>query len=510
MNIAIIDTGSSRKEYNEPLGISCLLSALRRSFPDFNYFLWCMELDGDVPEEGLTSFAPNVIFFSCKINEFYLLDNLVRYSKKRNPEAIIVLGDVYSTYAYEYVLKKYPDLICIRGEGEGAVVILIQTLIESGHNIASFKKLLSLRNPANFAFVYQNTPFCLPISPVHLGNHPPERPYLNFIIARGGLARIESSRGCSWGKCHFCCVSAKYGGATRRDYPIDYVVAEIIRLSDANVETAFFTDEDFIGNDTIRTLALCSIIKDLKRANRINKKMTFYISTGPYSFFHHKITENERKDLLRILFSSGFLYIFLGLESGSKTQLARYNKNSSVLLNAQCYMRLVSEGFIVDVGFIMFDPYTTISELKENISFIHKYGIYKSGSRLTKSMRVVPNTDLYFSALNDNLITGYDNDDLMYNFRFKDYKMSILHSCFLNYENATLPLAYDIQSKYRTSSGFNSNPELLNCLVKLRKIDISLILKLALLIEKGCDVKHCRAVSDIFINKFIHSIKFND
>lgn len=57
--------------------------------------------------------------------------------------------------------------------------------------------------------------------------------------------RLEGSRGCSWNKCSFCCIGAKYADSNWNGFSIDKIITELVELSEYGFRSPYFTDEDF-------------------------------------------------------------------------------------------------------------------------------------------------------------------------------------------------------------------------------------------------------------------------
>lgn len=84
-----------------------------------------------------------------------------------------------------------------------------------------------------------------------------------------GIVRLEGSRGCSWNKCSFCCVNAKYANPAWRVFSIDKIINELIEISDMGFHAPYFTDEDFFGQEYDRAIELGERIIQLKTQGQI-------------------------------------------------------------------------------------------------------------------------------------------------------------------------------------------------------------------------------------------------
>ncbi|WP_217360064.1 hypothetical protein [Anabaena sp. UHCC 0253] len=86
----------------------------------------------------------------------------------------------------------------------------------------------------------------------------------------------------------------------------------------------------------------------------------------------------ERGYLFKKLLENGLSRIFVGVESGSKGQLLRYNKGYSpeYVISALRYFSLLN--IKLRFGFILFDPLMTSEELCENIDFLGRTDVVLS------------------------------------------------------------------------------------------------------------------------------------
>ena len=87
-------------------------------------------------------------------------------------------------------------------------------------------------------------------------------------------------------------------------------------------------------------------------------------------------------------------HLEIGIESGSESQLARYNKRTSLSDNVNAIRLLRRCGISLGLDFIMFDPETTIGELRQNLTFLHQAELFGTSppACLFNSMRLYPGT----------------------------------------------------------------------------------------------------------------------
>lgn len=76
------------------------------------------------------------------------------------------------------------------------------------------------------------------------------------------------------------------------------------------------------------------------------------------------------KDVWSALYQAGLRVVYFGADSGSRTQIRRYNKPATIEKNLEAIKILVAAEIKTAFGFIPFDPQVTWSELNENWQFL--------------------------------------------------------------------------------------------------------------------------------------------
>lgn len=183
------------------------------------------------------------------------------------------------------------------------------------------------------------------------------------------LFHIFASRGCE-GNCTFCDRNALYfnGKCKQRFRSVDNIIGEIDYLHNKyNCKFINFSDSTFCGNHNV-----CRRLNELysKLVNR-----SYFIQ-----FFINMRTEQidaNSIECLRKLTAVGLGKVFVGIESFNQTDLDLYNKISTASTNEKV-AKIISdlnyhddhEGYWLgcEIGFIMFNPYTTIEQLENNVS----------------------------------------------------------------------------------------------------------------------------------------------
>lgn len=459
--ILLLDLGTERNELNEPLGIEILFSCIKERFKNLRVDIRWYNQNGFPDKESYAIY--DVIAISVNSGAYDRLKMVLNTIKLTQANNIIILGGTIPTFAFQNILQEYPNIFCVRGEGESSFTQLIE-------NINNETLECSINKIPNLAFFNKNKLVTTQRIPVNLSNVPkPYRIFSQFIKEEDGIIRIEGSRGCSWSKCSFCCVKEKYGEHLWRPFPLDYIIGELTYLGNNDFNYPYFTDEDFFGNHYERALELSNRIIDFKAKKFIPDKLRFFIS-----IMTKDVVNPKGFNALKQLKLAGLKKVFIGIESGCPTQLKRYNKNSTVDNNIKAINRILSLGLELDIGFIMFDPCMTFDEIKHNLKFLKSIP-YQVSSNVIKSLRLQPFTP--YLNLHQEILTGdLDVNQLQYDYSFVDNKVAQVYRFYSDWNGKQRKLIYDLQTIIRGGKNEKTISKLLeDKLIELRRIDIDVI-----------------------------------
>lgn len=431
MNILLYDTGDSRKENNEPLGIEVIGARILKEFKsEVNVRLLWYNQDG-IPQDFDENF--DIVGISLNIGRLEVFADVYSKMKTMKHKPLIFVGNVMATYGYEYLLEKYKDIICMIGEGEEIYVQIITALLSNE---------LVMNRINNLAF-WNDEKICMTERKIaNLSCYiKPIRAFNDFIIKNKGIARIEGSRGCIWGKCSFCCINYKYDSTAWRGISIEKIVEQIEELAIAGIKSIYFTDEDFIGNNILRLEQLIDEIEKQRNINAAFKEVNFFISIKAMDILNEQIFK-----LLQRFSNLGLREIFIGIESGSESQLKRYNKCTTKKINENVLKKVKEINVEIDLGYILFDPEITIEELEENMKFIEEFEIYKWGSNFIKRLRIQSCTEFEKRFCVENKLE-FDLNNLEYKYYFKNKKIQKIYDLYIgiNFDE----YAYQLQNVYR-------------------------------------------------------------
>ena len=162
-----------------------------------------------------------------------------------------------------------------------------------------------------------------------------------------------------------------------------------------------------------RIYELCAAINEM----HLNLVFKCYIKATSLSD-----TEDDH-NLLQLMSDTGFKTIFVGLESGNQNDLKLYNKLTTVDDNYNLVKMIRKYEMALQVGFINFNPYSTLETIKENYYFLTNIEMDNLFMYICSYLRVYKYTDIYEQMKKDNLLLpeyDYLDDKSLYKFMNKD------------------------------------------------------------------------------------------
>lgn len=350
----------------EHIGLGYIAASLRQA--GFSVELINFEIDPDRSDSFFEEITDNKFHLAGFTTSFETINSvlsLCQKLKEKNPDIHICLGGHHATFCADTILEKNPWIDSIvQGEGEITIVELASSLKIGGplQNI----KGLCYREGEN---IVQNPPReNIP----DLDHIPfPERDNLvSYSFSRGVPSNgilVLSSRGC-YGRCSFCSVASFYRLAGRsfwRPRSAENFVDEIEYLNSKFGAVSFS-----ISDDTF----ICPTIGSKKRAHMIASEIIHRDLSVLFScdFRVDSLNPYNADDiqLLMHLKKAGLFSVYLGLESGCPEELKVFQKGITLKKVHQLLIVFRELGIPVEVGFIMFNPYSTVYTITKNAEFL--------------------------------------------------------------------------------------------------------------------------------------------
>lgn len=452
MHITLVDPGTSRHEINEPIGIGALASALAGHLGPTAIIEQFFEPFTGLPSNDVLA-RTSILGISTPLGSLSRVDDIAVQWREipAHSRPLLVLGGLTATFAHDALLNLFPEAVLVVGEGEEALPLLADVI---GHTPADgWRQALTQHSIPNLVFRAGDQ--CIRTQRRNIRMEDalaPQRPFLTELVVRGGIARAEASRGCSYGLCTFCAIQEKYCNEVRwRPIGIRRILDELTHLSHVGARHPYFTDEDFVGDDPERAVALAHAIEIEKKKGNIAPDMTLYLDMRVISVLAKgKNGRPSGLEMLSALKEAGLREVFVGIESGAGKQAQRYRKPGTTQRNLRALDVLRGLGLDVDVGFIFFDPEMCLAEAAENLAFLRRAGLWHHDARLTKEIRLEAGTPLVGSYREKDLIAGpMDTDDLTFPYRWIDSRVEAIHVTFRAWEDEEIERVYEIQSAVR-------------------------------------------------------------
>jgi len=278
-----------------------------------------------------------------------LFTMLEKFSNLR-PQVKIVFFGIFPTFAFDRILEQYPCIqAVILGEPEITFTELAQAYENSPARLntiagIAFRDNKQIRTTAarNPAENLDGLPF-----PVR---------YKDSLNRIGGS--ILGSRGCH-GNCSFCCINSFYGaGPARRCRSAANICQEVEGLLPGlDKKYLYFLDADFFGpgspDDRSRVMHIVESLQQL------NVEFGFECRAGSFD-----------EKLLAAMVKAGLKDVFLGIESASAATLKRMRKGISPAKSAASVQLLQSCGIEPNLGFIMFESDSELTDVRDNFTFL--------------------------------------------------------------------------------------------------------------------------------------------
>jgi len=300
----------------------------------------------------------DVIGFSVISTEFFEATiSIIHRLRSLGVHSHITLGGHFPTFTAEQLLKDFVEVdSVISGEGEYTFLELLEA-IKACEPLYGIRGLW-YREQGN---VVANQPRLLI---KELDTLPfPARDTLPEVLEMGGALAISSSRGC-YGRCAFCSINSFYRlqpGVIWRARSPGNVVDEIEALVEQwRVREIWFVDDNFIGLGKVGRRRAYGIADEILQRGL---DIAFRIACRAVDI---------DKDLFAYLKKAGLKFVFFGVESCVQRTLDTLKKEITVQQNIDALSTLKNLGVKTHTSLIIFDPYTTVEEMKQNLNGLEK------------------------------------------------------------------------------------------------------------------------------------------
>lgn len=394
MKVALIHLKMYVKAYHFfPLGIGHLASALEKKSVDYSFYdlhknwLNTSQFIKKIKKEG----PPDLFAISALITSYPIAVEICKAIKLFFPKSKIALGGRISVLRPEFMFKKIATDYVIKGEGEVALIELIECLegkkdLSSVRGLAYKNEVGKVRSNGEAALIEDVSEYSIPYKNLDISRYISKK-----TVQSPNLRSINmlSGRGCPY-SCTFCNFS-KEENHRMRYYDID-------KLSDAwdylmnfhGLKHVTFNDDIFTV-DKKRVRKLCTRLKE--------RQLAFSCSTR---------LDRLDEEMISILEDSGCRFLCLGIESpvpavakiiDKRLNLDRCQKNIDLLKRTRITMNF---------GFMFGYLGETEDTIKQTREFIIKNDMIYSAffatpfpeTKLYDMVRnKIPNEEVYLKKL---------------------------------------------------------------------------------------------------------------
>ena len=304
------------------------------------------QLDYPAIEEQIAVLEPTILGIHLVYHweDNKTLYQFIEHVKQSYGIAYVCVYGFYPTFAYEEILTRCPAIDgALLGEAELTFLKLVEnfpTVPQAG--IATRTDTGIVASRGEVVIDVDSLPF-------------PLRSVGSYSF---GEVNISGSRGC-YGGCTFCYINPYYGDTKRkwRGRSPENIIAEIDAvMQETDIRYFYFMDPNFYGPGRAgkeRVLKLARLLKE--------RQIHFGIEAR---------ANDIEAETIKALTDAGLKHILIGLESGRDEALKRLNKLTTVVDNENALRILRQYGIEPSVGFIMFEPDSTLEDLKVNYDFL--------------------------------------------------------------------------------------------------------------------------------------------
>jgi radical SAM superfamily enzyme YgiQ (UPF0313 family) len=292
---------------------------------------------------NLETQKPLIVGLSCYTFNMSHLKTIIPKIKRIVPTAKIIVGGVYASYDYKYLLKTLAIDFIVRFEGEYAFLALCQEIINKSNQFRSLNNLAYFEDGE-----LVTTKIALPIADLD------EIPF-PFLEPKKYPTKdipLITSRGCAF-HCIYCSSSA-FWGATMRYRSLGNVRLEIQKYKQLGYSQFSILDDNFNLNKT-RLIEFCKIASEEKITWKTNCCVSAF---GP--------------ETLELMIKSGCVGISIGIESADPEVQKKTGKIVDLIQAENLIKKSNLLGIKITCGFILFHYCETEQSLQKTIDFINK------------------------------------------------------------------------------------------------------------------------------------------
>jgi radical SAM superfamily enzyme YgiQ (UPF0313 family) len=349
----------------DPLGARCIMGALEHVGDQIVALLEDRLMPREEIVDRISDLQPSVVWISVQPDTKGIATFAA--SVARSVSAPLVFGNVGARFLTAQDFEGISsDVFVVLGQGEDATIGLAHYFKARRAQCPA----QSLHSIPNLRVFTRQESFQTVSAPSSAAKWiVPSAKFLRAAVLRNDVLTARSSSGCD-AHCVFCTVRAINNGQRWRSTSTETLRAWLQRMVDAGLEAGKIglVDDDLAGSlDNLKAVA-----QAFSEVNRINStKLQFGFSTRAAHLVNPDDSPAEcqrRDEAWEFVVASGLEGLFLGLESGSRTQLKRLGKGYPADMNFVAVSRAKRLGINLEIGFIPIDPFMRDGDWRQEMS----------------------------------------------------------------------------------------------------------------------------------------------
>lgn len=354
--------------------------------------------------------------FSVTSSNIAICHKLAHLIKLYRNEAIIDFGGGYVTRYYREVFCENDciDFMTL-GDGEVPTEFLLERIISDSayiHNKSTGHPSIASKTDTKDKIHYTNT---------NIDYHPAYDYYETDSAVRNSrkVHCIQTKNNVCTGNCSFC--TERHGKVCYKN--ISHIIDEIKHVHlKYGVQKIFFTDDNiFDPNDIAGKKHVKSLCHELlKLKNEFGFKLVYQCYIKAISLRDTP----EDNEILSLMKEVGFVEVFVGIESANESDLELYNKHTTVADNYVIIELIKRHGLFPIMGFIAFNPYTTLEKIENNFRFLCDVECTYLPNYLYSFVNMNKYTALYDMAKKDGLVLSSDETYTSVRYSYKDKRVA--------------------------------------------------------------------------------------
>ncbi len=294
---------------------------------------------------GIYEKRPDLLGISCYIWNIELVEKLCNLMKKVLPDTRIFLGGPEVSYRPDEVLRKINADFVISGQGENAMLSLVNVLENGGED---FSKCPSLTYMAGEEIVVNPIGEPVDMSQIAFG-------YDDFSEVENKICYYEAQRGCPF-KCQYCISSVERGVHFA---PIEKVRSELGVFLAHKVRQVKFVDRTFNCNEKFAAEIVRFLIENDNGVTNFHFEVAAELLTDGFM----ELLQSARK---------GLFQLEIGVQSTNEHTLEAIQRKNDFEYLKYCVGRLKSsENIHLHLDLIAGLPGEDLASFKNSFNMVH-------------------------------------------------------------------------------------------------------------------------------------------